>query len=413
MLEVPILDNTERLLALSPYLDPRSTALTLMHMDNGGGVGSYGGPKYAGLGYNTWSLYNDVLDFFLFAGADSSGIYRLVPENHMNGSLVPVALDTSMILECLTTEPSATGRVWALRRNSSGADGLYRRDASVTVPNWTKVIAAANASNLTLWKTIGGALWYHDATAGNWYQIQNGTAGAVQTTVPAGLVVPYDAVNVPWCEISDGIGESQYGHGLFSLNSPNLIQGSMPITMTDNLDLTSAETATSNWFSIFSNENASGTPAGFRAMIPFETLIYSRFANSYSWANAYWRMIRLDGTYSLFAITNTYGNVPYNGTGITSRRLSGENVPTKISMALLNRSTWTMRHLGVAGIPSLVENFADSASPAYSQPCLFAARKKSTFIDLYLGGNLASATGYTSATGLLRLQVPFAKPIDF
>jgi hypothetical protein len=396
-----VLDVAEQLLAQSPYLgaNPR---YTLMHME----AASTSKYNHTPGSDHARCLYNDQLDFFLFEGAQSAyPRYRFVPENYL-AATAAVAQDTTLVVHNLTIEPSS-GRVWGVVNNSSGNDGLYRRDPSVTSPNWTKVIGASNGATLRIYIKPNGDIWYNDATAGNWYLLANGAAGSAQASPPSGLYT------------------SAYAGALGSLWNPDFIAGpattsilSFYSSYNSGALLTNGGFNAETFASGAGVYDTSAAPAAgnFKCLVPIDFILAARFVALEDLTGFYTKTIRLNSTYSLIvAGSNAVDNLRpyYNGTTNYARYSTEEPARSKVALALLNKSSWTCKYLGTISVPWINEavgSFPAAAETALA-PFVLGARMKNSSLDLVITGTLANAAGTTQA-GLMLGQVPITK-LDF
>lgn len=396
MLAAATLDNTERLLALSPYL-AAPPAWTLMHLE------AAAGSKYA-TGVNLAAIHNEVLGIFLFQGSNTGNpLYRMVPTDYASGAAAAVVQDSALQIHQLAVE-QGTGRVWGVVNNSSGNDGLYRRDASVTAPNWTKVISAANGATLTIWRKPNGDLWYHDATAGNWYLLSAGAAGSAQTTQPAGLAA--------W---NGGAGEGLYDiDGITSGPGSSLLScaaGSASVVSSATGYSAEAAVGTTSAAAIF-EASAAPSAATLRARVPWELVAHSRFADQVSSQGWYAKTVRLNATYSLIVAGNSIADqtdLVWNGSAYVRYRSGDPTTRARLSLALLNKTSWACRYLGTVAVPTVADGVAyPAANDVAVSPRLLSARLLDGQLDLVLGGTLAN-NGGTALAGLLWGSVPLTR----
>ncbi len=397
MLEPIILDNTERLIASGPYFK-KTPMWTLMHYENPSVLfGQDLSPSGA------LCIYNEVLDILIFSAG--AAVYRLQPDAFLAGGNA-MALDTSLVVHQMAVEPG-TGRVWGVVNNSSGNDGLYVRQASIGTPAWAKVVAAANGSALTIWKTTTGALWYHDATAGNWYLLSNGTAGSVTATQPAGLyiastLVSYENVwNIDALLPAGGANSSAisaFSGGNSAENHP------IPV-------LPPNATTFSSSFAVHDN-SAAQSQATFKCLIPGETFAGTLFANQTSLYFSQNKTLRLSDTYTLFGmVSNLYDLVAINGGTTYNRLLPFAEGRAKASVALLNKQTNVCKHLGSFIIPYFVDTTVQPVSDLCSSASLMGGRLKNGNLDLAFKGGIGM-TGGVQYSGLLWASIPISN-LDF
>ena len=388
MLEALTLNNTQKLLNQSPYFSARPK-FTLMHNESATSTSKYN-PQYSSL-YGMPGLYVANLDMWLFEAPASAGqqTYRFKPENYFAGNAASVVLDSSLVMHNFIEEDSS-GRVWAFVNNSSGVDGLYRRDPSITVPNWTRVIGSTNGASLSIWKKTNGDIWYHDATAGNWYLLSNGTAGSASTTPPAGLDTGFTVA---------GGSEAYWNYDCLAAPTP-ITQSSFmaPSFMLQNSSA-SAETA-GPWAAYNAIHDNSATPsaATFHGYIPYEYFLNALFPNSGTIAGptAVGKTFRLNSTYTLFCFKTSFSSVAYP-------------LHPRMTFALLNRSTWTCKYLGVIEI----KNATDSGgNVGVLEIAPYGARLKNGNLDVYFVGPVATLSSAYTGVGILFASIPLIK-LDF
>lgn len=394
MQELLILDNTERLLAAGPYFNA-VPKWTLMHLEDSSGS------KYDhSIVYSSWPrIYNEVLDMFLFRGVNNY-LYRMVPENFFIGSNT-VVQESTLLIHQLVIEPSS-GRTWGVVNNSSGADGLYLRTAAVA-GSWSKIIGAANGANLKVWKKTNGDIWYNDATAGNWYQLQNGAAGNVQATPPTNL-------NTDWSAGYEGMWNIDFFSGKLSTQTPLCWDGDPGYNLIASGSTYNAETWDSG-AAVYAND-AAQSAATLKALVPTEFVSAARFSNQTTTKGCSSKTFRLDETYSLIAfVSNLTDVVSINATANYERLLSFENGKTKVALALLNKATWTCKFLGTFSVPYFCEGLAQPANEPAAGTYLLLARMKSGAIELGFSGRFARYNA-TNRSGLLWCSIPLNK-LDF
>lgn len=384
MQEAMILDNTEQLLSLSPYFGARPK-WTLMH------VAAQSGSKYniaaGGSSAGSACLYDSKLDFFLFTGADSgTPIYRIEPDKFTAGN-VAVTLDTSLVVH-LFVEEDSSGRVWGVVNNSSGVDGLYRRDPSVAIPNWTRVIAAANGSNLLMYKKTNGDIYYNDVTAGNWYLLQNGAAGSASVSPPSGLDTSAQPTNEAKWNIDWFRGAHAANTSLITF-SPLSGAGSV-----------SAEATPWSGYTAIHDNTAAESLTTFHGYVPYEMFLNARFPTQLDIGPDAWgKTIRLNPTYSLIC---------YKESWIPSTTYPAPFHP-RMTFALLNKSTWACKYLGMIDVPNIVQS---AGNGILIQTTLQSARLKNNIIDLLFSGPMFIAGASTYMVGLSLASIPLVK-LDF
>lgn len=371
MLGSVILNNTERLLAQSPYF-AAPAKWWVMHREAIAGS-KYACPAEHTAGTGNANIYNEVLDFFLVTLKD--GItYRFIPENWFAGNIAMIS-DTSLGVWQFIIDPQ--GRTWAVVNNSSGVDGLYLRAASVGTPAWTRVVAASNGSDLTLHRKVNGDIWYHDNTAGNWYLLQNGSVAATQTGAPTGLQT--------WVPYYEGRWNID-----FVLPHGDTIQNHMASGGPDYAQASTANIDSTPWQSLasFFDNSAAQSLATFRGRVPSDLFLAPPVSYTTVVGAQGVKTIRLNSTYSLLVSKNVGG---YLNTG------------PSLSFALLNKVTWTIKYLGTTFMPPV---FGTTSGANYVE--VRSARIKNGGIDLFMNGYFLS----TSYAGLAYATIPLSK-IDF
>ena len=393
MLEGAILDNTERLLAQSPYFSavPKHT---YMHLEASGTSKYDQAALLAG-------LYLHGLDIFLFQGGDSGHpLYRLIPENYAQG-LATVVQDYASPLHYLTEEPG-TGRVWAVLNDSSGNDGLYLRSNSIGTPNWTKILGSASGATLKIWRLVTGVLWFNDATAGNWYRLSNGAIGGGTVTPPSGLYTSAIA-DERYCNV-DFIAAYSGSSWYSSPGGSNIFMSVTPVAEGSTIWQTHPGF-------LFDNGAAPSQPT-IRAFIPNE-FAASAFAPYSVSSNFLTGSFRLDETYTLLTIVSKFKdtNAATPSGASYLRQFSGDKGYVRISFALLNRSSWVCKFLGVAYLPVLLEQFTATDAATWNIPQILGARMKASNLDIFWA-NQIRRTPAANQTGIAWSQIPLSK-LDF
>lgn len=407
MLETLILDTVERLYSARGYL-PARPKWHLMHA-----TAAASPNKFTPAASCT---YNEILDVFFWRTLEAGNpLVRFSPEAWLAGQPA-VSYDTALSVSQLVVE-QPTGRMWGVVMAGAGADGLYRRDASATVPNWTRVIGATNGASLRLYTKTNGEVWYNDATAGNWYMLSNGAAGSAQTVAPGGLYT------------SAGFSESFGNVDIFSgYDSYSLMARNVPLS--NLLALTGKMNAEANvWQSPLAVFDNAAAPAAnnLRCMLPSEWLLMSRPPNSLNASSqaADSKVLRLSATYSLLVL-NTMVLDPSNnvtiysgGSNIASQNAAGARYaasdglpPRRVSLCLLNKQTWATKWLGVLPVPFYQEgsNMSQFKSEAWQFPTVAGARLKGQTLDLVFAGTVGyDHIGSVAHTGLMLASLPLDK----
>lgn len=414
MQELLILDNTELLLSHTPYFAalPKHT---IMHSD-ASAVSATLLPI----------LYNPVLDIFHARNsAGAGGMVRLVPDNFWLGTDAVMTAETSTNILEMALEPGATGRVWGYRQDSAGQDGLWLRTNAVA-GTWSKIIGATNNDTQHIYKKTNGDLWYNNATAGNWYQLQAGAAGNAQTSVPSNL----NTANGPGINgrlrLPDAIAISQYNFGSDNFYAhSNGAQVKINSTVAAPVFCTAPSTANGDAMVLW--DNAWPTTAAFATnaicRLPHELVFYARHAAqvSQSAANCAVKtgLIVLNDTYTL--IVAQYSKAAADAASAypasAYKRFASTEEPfktfTRVSLAILNRSSKVVRFIGFFNIPVLTEYSVGTTTdePVFVQDCT-GARLKNGVLELISTGALGSNAANTSVNGLIFTQIPLLK-LDF
>lgn len=408
-MDAVILDGIERMLGQSPYFGgyPKWSLL----VSAGSGVPTQYN-RYAMSYTGNEAMYNHVLDYFLFKGADAGNpVYNLTPENFTSGSnSAMVATDSSLNLKNFQID--SIGRVWATLSTTGGVSGLYLKGATIGSA-WTKIVGAADNATLYTFRKTNGDIWYNDATAGNWYQLQNGSAGGVTTTPPTGLYTTL----TPGVTARQSYFSPSLPIGLANSSSPIANANAAGQAWNSNTTFNSLDTAGNNWNNYFALHDNSATPstATFKAQLPWESVMLAKFVNQLTWGAYSHRILRLNDTYALLALTHTADNA-YNNytTGTTSydRIDTGERAKRKTTICLLNLTTWVIKYVGVVEVPSVAEGMILAANELASYMSLISARMKNSTLDLIYMGAVATLSASGANNGIMICSIPLVK-LDF
>lgn len=393
MLDALILDTIERIYANRGYLPARPR----WHLMHSGATGAAASKLYSPPG--SARIYNEVLDLFFWqSGEVGSPLIRFSPELWFAGQPA-VVQDTALSVHQLAVE-LATGRMWGVVNSGSGADGLYRRDASASTPNWTKVIGSVNAANLYIHRKVNGDLWFNDATAGNWYLLTNGSASSAQTTAPSGLS--------PLNGWSESCGNVDCVRG-FDLASWAGAGGNYASLLSTSFDSLAAPWSAPQM--LFDNASVPSVGA-LRGVLPSELVMGARFQNQLGIGNAPVQRFRLDSTYTLFALVNLIqGSFVGDGGASSPKRYFGDGQAlARVSLALLNKDTWSSKWLGCLPVPFINEGGGDGYNQIAYAPTMAGARLKSHQLDIVMNGIIGYDLPSTTAKyGLMLAQLPLEK----
>ncbi len=404
MLEAPILDNTERLLAESPYLGLPSWEW--MHMEQL----VAGTTKFNHVYNNGGGIYDNVLDFWLIRGTETAtALYRFRPDQQRLGNTLGWVQDSTLQLHQFVVE-SSSGRVWAVVNNSSGVDGLYRRDASITSPNWTRVVGATNGATLKMYRHPDGSIYYRDETAGNYYKLENGAAGSASTSAPAGLNIAWATASVDYRWNVDRF-QAYSGDGFWSVAQTNWLNTTGRPSIETNPH--------QSWFFLYENSVANPAAGTHKCIVPAEWAYNARWPNQLNNNNNSFmhpRTYRLDDTYSLLLINSVF--VDETGGSTATRFITGgmhDFGKQKVSVAILNKVTWQVKYLGVFFVPSVRINYTSAVAEQTVNQVPVGARMKDGAIHVIFSGEFArDYNGGAAVTycGLNMATVPFVKPLD-
>lgn len=421
MLEIPILDNTERLLSQTPYFAafPRHTVL---HADNLTLESSYFSKIYG-------CLYNPTLNIFHATanGASAIATLRMVPDNKGTASAVAVSEIGTKILQ-MANEPGGTGRVWGFRKDSAGQDGLWLRTNAVA-GSWSKIIGATNDDAQAIVFKTNGELWYNNTTAGNWYQLAAGAAGNAQTSPPANLTIArtYDLASVSNYSTPDSIAASSYQFGGGGCFLAGLGSGQSPINSFSTSNQYMAGAYVGDPMYVWDNAWPSSTvfPTNIICQIPAAVVLYSKPPSQVNGGRSLTILMRLNETYTLAvaqytkgpddsaasgSAATTYARFPYNdGSQLKSHH--------RVSIGLVNRVTKIAKFLGFFDVPFIGEFYAttnnepSSAHGDDSQTCV-GARMFNGQIDLLTTGRIGHNQSNVVTYGAILTQIPLLK-LDF
>lgn len=421
MLEVPILDNTERLLSQTPYFAALPSH-TVLHADNKTAAASYFSTIYG-------CLYNPVLNIFHCTSNGASAIttLRIVPENKGTASAVAVSETGTKILQ-MANEPGGTGRVWGFRNDSSGQDGLWRRTNAVA-GSWSKIIGATNGDAQAIVFKTNGELWYNNTTAGNWYQLAAGAAGNAQTSTPANLTIArtYDLASVSNYSTPDSIAASMYQFGAGSCFLAGMSSGQSRINSFATTDQYIAGAYTEDPMYVWDNAWPSSTvfPTNIICRIPDAVVLYSKPPSQVNGGRSLTILMRLNETYTLAvaqytkgpddsaasgSAATTYARFPYNdGSQLKSHH--------RVSIGLVNRVTKIAKFLGFFDVPFIGEFYASTNSESVpfnsneTQTCV-GARMVNGQLDLLTTGRIGHNQSNVVLYGAILTQIPLLK-LDF
>lgn len=423
MLEIPILDNTERLLSQTPYFAafPRHTVL---HADNKTAASSYFSTIYG-------CLYNPVLNIFHCTtnGASAIATLRIVPDN--KGSVAAVAVnETSAKILQMANEPGGTGRVWGFRRGSAGQDGLWLRTNAVA-GSWSRIIGATDNDVQAIVFKTNGELWYNNTTAGNWYQLAAGAAGNAQTSTPANLTIDrsYDMAAASNYSVPDSIGIGGYNFGALSFALIGTSSGYNRINALSAAQYLATNNYNEDTDCMYVWDNAWATspvfPTNKICRVPDEVVLYAKPSSQVNCGQFLTNLIPLNNTYTLAvaqytkgandyaastSVTTTYARFPYNdGSQFKSHY--------RVSLGLINRVTKVAKFLGFFDVPFINEHIPSESTTEVlptgggALVCV-SARLVNGQLDVLTTGKIGHNSSNVVTYGAILTQIPLLK-LDF
>lgn len=407
MIEAVTLDNTERLLANSPYFAGLPSHSILHLVTNA-----------LDMDCANYMLYNPALNIFhAYNAADvtTPGMICVAPDNFLTGSAPVVTQETTTNIMGLALDPDGSGRVWGYRDDSLGQYGLWLRSAAVS-GTWTKVLGATNGDAQGIYLTTSGVLWYNDATAGNWAQLRNGVVVATQTTAPIGLyvsqTVPFpDSLLTASSTFSNGISPFGSGAG----QRVNAF-ASAPVFAVTGANMSNAD-------SLVIWNNASISPTFVNNAIcrlPAEIMFYSRPPSQVSSGTTNTALLNVGSSYTLAISQYTKGAndvVDSLESGGTYARFSGSESPFKtynrVALALINRTTKAVKYIGYFDLPTFMQaTVGVTANEAPQALVCRGARLVNGELDLISTGYLGTYSATVNANGMLMTKIPLLK-LDF
>jgi len=410
MLEAIVLDNTERLLGQSPYIGKIESEF--LHLDSSALTSTQ--RYFSSTPFANAYWYNQVLDCFFAATADSNtnvGLIRIEPNKWGTASAI-TSTDSALAFQVLCNDPSGSGHMWGVVNSTGANDGLWVRSA-VLAGTWTKVVAAAAGNNQTLVIGDDDSLWYYNVAAGNWYQLNNGAAGNVQVVQP-------NAVGLYGHEYNKGkynmyqtskfgfFGKSYFGNGgtvyeLIGVSSPRRRMGSAYSDFSGQRHSAAVSTSYASyvdgrkfmdWGAIhllnkanasagFDGACSSPSVASHVATLPWE-FAEAAVPNGSQNSNFIAGMMHVSDQYMLIVLR---GDAAYD-TSTTYPNLQGDGYGARHSLALFNKQTYGLRHLGVLGQRYNVDYAIKTSNVgnAYNYPLIRFGRIKDGKLELYLVG---------------------------